>query len=176
MTRQKRTKKPSRAKYEQGHPVFSARLDVDTYNRLKAHLAGTGCSFADFLKDAFGREESMVEKRVEMIASRQADPSIDDRVGCLESLLHELWSVAIDTTEYTPSCPQCDSMDLFDAEGGQTKGKARYRRVRTWACPKCGFFVNTAGRIDPSSLQWVDPDTGKVVPKPKRSVNHFMNR
>jgi len=64
----KSKKKPSRKRYEEEHPTVSFRLDRETYDRLKQHLAGTGYSFADFVKDSIGREESMVEKRVEMLA------------------------------------------------------------------------------------------------------------
>jgi len=166
------TKKPSRAKYEEAHPVFSARLDKDTYERLKGHLEGTGCSFSQFLKSAIGKEEVMVEKRVQILASRKVDPSLEDRVRCLESLVHELWSVAIDTRKYPPTCPHCDNEELFEAEGVEMEATRAHPGVNTWACAKCGFFVNTSRRIDPKSIRWVDPDTGKRIAEPKHSVKY----
>ena len=66
-------------------------------------------SFADFIKDALGREESMIEKRVETLASREVDPSVEDRLRCLEDLVHQLFSVAADTHEHPPGCPHCDN-------------------------------------------------------------------
>ena len=170
------SKKPSRAKYEQSHPVFSARVDQETYKRLRGHLEGTGCSLSDFLKDALGREESMVEKRVQMLASKKVDPSLEDRVRCLESLVHELWSVAVDTCEYPPPCPHCDNEQLFDAEGVEMESTRAHPGIHTWACPKCGFFVNTSLRIDPKSIEWLDPDTGECIPQPKRSVKYWLSQ
>ena len=88
-------RKPSRKRYEEEHPTISFRLAKETYEALKEHLAGTGCSFADFVKDALGREKSMVEKRVEMLAAEETSPSIEDRLRCLEEFVHQLFSVAL---------------------------------------------------------------------------------
>lgn len=170
------TKKPSRTKYEESHPVFSARLDRDTYDRLKEHLEGTGCSFGQFLKSTIGKEEVIVEKRVQILASKKVAPSVEDRVRCLESLVHELWSVAMDTREYPPSCPHCGNEQLFEAEGMEMETTRARPGVNTWACPECGFFVNTSHRIDPRSIRWVDPDTGKCIAEPKRSAKYWLNQ
>ena len=64
MKKKTKHKMPSRARYDESHPVISGRLDRDTYDRLKGHLEESGCSFADFVKDTLGREDSMIEKRV----------------------------------------------------------------------------------------------------------------
>jgi len=46
---------PSRARYEQSHPVVSCRLSRDEYDLLKQRLHDLGgVSFASFLKDALG--------------------------------------------------------------------------------------------------------------------------
>jgi len=48
----KKTKKPpSRIRYEQSHPVVSARLDIDTSQKLKEILETDAKSFAQFLKE-----------------------------------------------------------------------------------------------------------------------------
>jgi len=72
MVRSKQAKKkPSRVAYEESHPTISFRLDIETHDRLKEHLKETGCSFAVFVKDALGREKTMVEERVTKLASRK---------------------------------------------------------------------------------------------------------
>ncbi|MCL0063897.1 hypothetical protein M1O51_01875 [Dehalococcoidia bacterium] len=68
-------KKPSRKRYEEDNPTVSFRLDRETYDRLKNHLAGTSNSFATFVKDALGREESMIEQRVMTLTSRKIKES-----------------------------------------------------------------------------------------------------
>ena len=163
-------KKPSRARYEKQHPVFSARLDRETYDRIKSHLAGTGCSFADLLKDAIGREESMVEERVQMLTSRKAAPSLEDRVRCLEDLVHQLFSVAVTTHKWLPICPHCHNQELLRAEGTEAESTFAIPQVLTWHCPRCGFFLNTFARIDPKSLKWVEPNVGQFASKPAASA------
>jgi len=167
---------PSRRRYEEEHPTISFRLDRETRKRLKEHLEGTGCSFADFVKDALGREESMVKKRVEILASMHMDPSLEDRVRCLENLVHEIFSMTVDTGEYPPCCPRCESQELFRAEGRETESKLAEPSVLTWKCPKCGFFIDTYKRIDPESIKWVDPDSLEYVDKPKTSARHWRKK
>ena len=149
--KKKVTKKPSRARYKESHPVFSTRLDRETYDRLKKHLAGIGYSLSDFLKDALGREESMVEKRVEMPASRKADPSVEERLRLLEGLMSEVM-----ITAYEPEtpwwCPRCgqDLAEAMVAEKGATSPD-----IFVYACPKCYFFVTPWG----DAPQGVEVDT-----------------
>lgn len=154
--RKVKAKTPSRARYEEQHPVFSGRLDKGTDDRFRQHLASTGCSFNDFVKDAFGRQESMVEERVQILASKKTDPSFEDRVRCPEDLVHQLVSLAASTFEWPPICPHCQNEELVWTEGTQTQSTLPMRQVLTWRCPRCGFFINTANRIDPNSLETVD--------------------
>jgi hypothetical protein len=130
-------KKPSRKRYEEEHPTVSFRLDRETYDRLKQHLDGSGCSFADFVKDSIGREESMVEKRVEMLASRKADPSVEERLRFLEGLIAEVMIIAYEpeTPWWCPRCGQ-ELADAMIAEKGATSPD-----IFVYACPKCHFFV-----------------------------------
>jgi len=169
-------KPPSRKRYEQEHPTVSFRLDRDTYKCLKGHLESTRCSFADFVKDALGREESMVEKRVELLASRQVDPLLEDRVRCLENLVHEFFSLTVDTDKYPPLCPRCGNQELCRCEGREMKSKLAQPWVITWKCPQCGFFMNTYNRIDPKSINWVAPDTWERIDKPKVSARHQLKK
>jgi hypothetical protein len=176
MKKKTKHKTPSRARYDESHPVISGRLDRDTYDHLKVYLEESGCSLADFVKDALGREESMVEKRVETLASRQADPSLEERVRCLEDLIHEVFMLTVDTDEYPPLCPRCDNQELFQAEGRETESSLAHPVVFTWKCPGCGFFVDTYKRIDPKSIKWIDPDSGKYIDKPKALARHRLKK
>ena len=166
----KRKKPPSRKKYEEEHPTLSFRLDRETREHLKEHLAGTGCSVADFVKDNLGREESMVEKRVEILASRQMDPSAEYRLRCLEDLVYYIVSLGIDTREFPPYCPRCEGQELFMCESREMESTIADPWVPTWKCPKCGFFLNTYKRLDPKSIKWIDPDRGGYTNKPKPST------
>lgn len=175
MAKSKESKKsPSRKRYEEEHPTVSFRLDKDTYNRLKDHLKGTGCSFSDFIKDALGREESMVEKRVKMITSTKVDSSVGERVRWLEGLVWGLY-MRQDTKEWPPACPRCENESLYECEGIETLITQRCPETPTWKCAKCGFFIDTSFRIDPKSLRWVNPDTGKFTDKATPSRKDRMN-
>lgn len=160
-------RKPSRRKYEEECPTISFRLDKKTHAALKQHLAGTSCSFADFIKDALGRENSMVEKRVEALAGAQVSPSVEDRLRGLEGFVHQLLSTAgIADPEWLPICPRCDE-DMSLAEGTETESKLRHPEVLTWQCPKCGYFADSFGRINPKSLVMVKLE---IIPKVKESL------
>jgi len=163
----KSKKSPSRKRYEEEHPTISFRLDRETRKNLKEHLDGTGCSFADFVKDSLGREKSMIEKRVNTHTSRQVSPTDEDRIRCLEDLVQQIFLLTVDTDEYPPYCPHCDNQKLFRCEGRETESGLAQPWVFTWRCRKCGFFVNTYKRIDPKSIKWIDPDSGEYIDKPK---------
>ena len=158
-------KKPSRKRYDDEHPTISFRLDRQLHERLKEHLENAGCSFASFIKDSLGREESMVEKRVEMIASTKVEPSIEERVRFLQGLVYDLYARQ-DTKSWPPACPRCENEDLYECEGVETLIKHRRPEMPTWKCAKCGYFIDTSQLIDPKSLRWVNPETGKFTDKP----------
>ncbi len=163
-------KPPSRKRPDERSCVKSCRLDLETDKLLTEHLHSISCSFADFVKDALGREKSMVEKRVEVLASRQMDPSLEDRVRCLENQVHEIFSLTVDNREYPPDCPRCENQELFRCEGRETESTIAHPWVLTWKCPKCGYFINTYKRIDPKSIKWIDPDSYEYIDKPKTSA------
>lgn len=178
MARPKGSRKPpSRKRYEEEHPTISCRLDRDTYMCLKGYLESTGCSFADFVKDALGREGSMIEKRVEIMASRQVDPSkFEDRLRCVEDLVFQRLCVAMDRFENPPLCPRCDNQELFECEGRETESTLASPWVITWKCPKCGYFLNTYKGIDPGSITWIDPKSGDYIDKPKALAKHWPKK
>lgn len=146
-------KSPSRKRYEEKHRTRSCRLDTENDNRLEEHLQGTGHSFADFVKDHLGREEAMIDERVEMLASRRMNPSLEDRVRCLEDLVHQVFLLTVDTDECPPLCPHCEDEELCRCEGRQMESKLAQPWVLTWKCPKCGFFLDTYRRIAPKSIK-----------------------
>lgn len=62
-----RKKKPaSRMKYEQNHPVVSARVDRQLYNTLQAIKETEGLSNADLLKIAAGKLEVKIREEKEI--------------------------------------------------------------------------------------------------------------
>jgi len=155
MAKKKRRKPPSRKKYEQENPTISFRAPKRTKEHLAKHLEGTGQSVSDFVEDALGREESMVEKRVEMLASSRVFRLLEERVRFLESLIHEVFMITVDTKEYPPLCPRCEDQEMRKCEGRQIESSIGDPWVLTWKCPKCGYFLNTYNRIDPESIRWV---------------------
>ena len=155
MAKSKGTKKsPSRKRYEEEHPTVSFRLDRATYNSLQEYLSGTGCSFADFVKDALGREESMVERRVRKLASRKIEES--EKPG---SDL-ELYNIVLDLARWTvlffvnlPNpmevpCPNC----LFPSKLNKNESRTITLRVLEngdLKCPECGLTLR-----NPPQLAW----------------------
>ena len=155
----KSKKSPSRIRYENSHHVFSTRLDRDSFDELNRNLKVTGCSRADFVKDKLGREQSMVKKRVEILASTEIIAPLEERIRELEDLVCQILSVPSVTDEFPPFCPHCDGQLLLKCEADEMY--SAYVGVLTWKCPKCGFFVNTYKRIDPKSIERRDPQYSK---------------
>jgi predicted DNA-binding protein len=154
-TRKQAKKKPSRVAYEESHPTISFRLDKETHHRLKEHLKATGCSFADFVKDALGREESMVDKRVRKLASREIEqrqtPALDlelyDLVLDLANWNIILWRNLPDPLQVT--CPSC----LFPSRlSGKESKVVTLEMVEDgdFKCPECGLRLK-----NPPQLAWI---------------------
>ena len=173
MVKARRSRKPpSRKRYDEAHRVRSVRLDKEYDERLDKLLTALGLSFSDFMRAHIRNDEAMIEKRVEMLASRQIDPSVEHRLRCIEDLVQQIFTVSVDTDEYPPYCPHCENQELFQAEGRETESSLAHPVVFTWKCPGCGFFVDTYKRIDPKSIKWIDPDSGKYINKPRTSARH----
>lgn len=125
--------------------------------------------------DDYTQQETAERAEVNIKTVRKYDPlkkpkhvvtPLEERVRCLEDLVHYLTGIAIVTGDYPPPCPHCENQDLLQAEGKQTQTRRAIPEVHTWACPKCGFFLDTYQRIDPESIRWVDPKTGKLLRSP----------
>jgi len=165
-------KPPSRQRYDNEHHVRSVRLDKEHDEHLDKLLEGLGLSFSGYVKAHIKKDEAMIEKKAEIMASRKIDPSVEDRVRCLENLVHEIFSLTVNTRKYPPYCPRCEAQELFECEGRETESTARNPWLPTWKCPKCGYFINTYNRIDPKSIKWVDNNSGGYTNKPKPSTRH----
>jgi hypothetical protein len=160
-------KPPSRVRYEEQHHVRSCRLDAGTDKLLTEHLDSAHCSFADFVKDALGRERSMVEARIESMASKQVDRFPEARISYLEDLVHQIIAMTINWAEYQLMCPRCKNEELISAEGREIDSKLKHPEVITWKCPECGFFINTYKRIDPKTIRFSDNE-GNFIENPKK--------
>lgn len=167
MVRKNKKKAPSRIRYEQENPTISCRLDKKTKGDLEAHLIGSGCSLPDFIKQHLAEEKNMIQKRVEMLASKQVSPLIEDRLRCVEDLVRQIFISTVDTDESPPRCPHCDDQELIRCAGRQMASNLAQPWVGTRKCPKCGFFIDTYKRIDPKSMIWLDLRYAKAANKPK---------
>jgi len=63
MPKKRRSKPPSRARYEETHPTVSARVTREVYERLEMLRETEGKSFADILKVGLGILEANVRDR-----------------------------------------------------------------------------------------------------------------
>ena len=149
-------KPPSRKKYEQEHPTVSFRLDKETYKRLKEHLEATGHSFANFVKDALGREESMVERRVEKLASRKIEES---KTPARDLELYEIvldlarWGVVLWTNLPDPMevpCPSCLFPSRLHKNPEPRTVTLEVLEDGNLKCPECGLTLK-----NPPQLAWV---------------------
>jgi hypothetical protein len=129
--------------------------------------------------DGYTQQETAERARVNLKTVRKYDPlkqpkhvapPLEERVRCLEALVHYLTGIAIVTGDYPPTCPHCLNQDLLWADAKELEALGAFPYIHTWACPKCGFFVDTYGRIDPESIKFVDLETDKPLRSPhKRS-------
>lgn len=133
-------------------------------------------SYSGYVKAHIRKDEAMIEKKAEMLASRQVAPSVEDRIRSLENLVHEIFCSKVDTREFPPHCPRCEDQELFKCEGRQTESATTNAWVSTWKCPKCGYIMNTYKRIDPKSIKWMDPDTFAIIDKPRTSSRHWAKQ
>jgi hypothetical protein len=51
-------KSPSRMRYEQTHPTITIRVDIETYERIKAIQEKTGKTLASIIKEGLGLQET----------------------------------------------------------------------------------------------------------------------
>jgi hypothetical protein len=156
MAKSKGTKKsPSRKRYEEEHPTVSFRLDRATYNSLQEYLSGTGCSFADFVKDALGREESMVDKRVRKLASRKIEESKKPLLDL------ELYKIVLDLARWAEiffvnlpdpmevPCPDCLFPSKLHKNAESKNVTLKMLENGNLKCPECGLIFR-----NPPQLAW----------------------
>ena len=156
---------PSRRRYEEEHPTVTARLTKDEKRQLIQHLKETGRSLPDFIMDALGREQSMVEKRVEALAKKKTPPSVEERVKCLERLMFHV-GLHLRDCDWPPACPRCEKGELLVVWGDEVGSTQAKRETPTLKCPGCGYFLDTYNHLDPESLVW-DSYASKSASKPK---------
>ncbi|MFC1861566.1 hypothetical protein ACFLYL_04790 [Chloroflexota bacterium] len=53
-------KPPSRLRYENNNPTISFRVSREVYDKLKAHLARRDVSFANFVKESLGVQQTQI--------------------------------------------------------------------------------------------------------------------
>ncbi len=125
--------------------------------------------------DGYTQQETAEKVGVNLKTVRKYDPlkqpkhvaiSLEERVRCLEHFTHYIIGVAVDRAEYPPPCPHCENQHMLLVEGRDLEIRMTDPHVLTWACPKCAFFLDTYGHIDPESIRWVDPKTGKPLRLP----------
>ena len=168
----KSKKPPSRQRYDNEHPTRSVRLDKEHDERLGKLLEGLGFSFSGYVKAHIRKDEAMIEKKAEMLASRQVDPSAEDRLKCVEDLVRQVFFSTVDTDESPPHCPHCDNQELIRCVGRQMGSNLTQPWVITWKCPKCGFFIDTYKRVDPKSIRWLNLRYVKPADKSRISARH----
>jgi len=168
MPKKKRSKPPSRQRYEEENPTVSCRLDKETHQRLSEYLQNTGTSLADFLEDALGRENSMVEERIQMLAKQQSPLSDEGRLKCLEALVMQA-GVYLKDHDWPFFCPRCREHEMIYAKGEAATSPRENEDVITLKCPSCGYFLDTPDHIDPDSLEWLYPAAAEAALKPKTS-------
>jgi len=146
-------KKPSRKRYEEEHPTLAFRVDKETKTRLMDHLEGTGCSFGDFVRDALGREETMVEDRVAKLASEKlkeeaCDLELYDIVLDLARWVIVCWANLPDLVDDV-DCPSC----LFPSKLSKKESKSVTLEMLEdgdFKCPECGLRIK-----NPPQLAWI---------------------
>lgn len=165
----KKRKPPSRGKYEAEHPVISFRTDRATKSRIEELCTVLGCSYADLMKHAAGVAESLIERNVDSLASKKLG-KLEEGLEWIDHLLCELLCT-LRENNLTALCPRCDSKGkynaLYLAWGEEIDPSGKRGEVPTWKCPKCGWYWDTFGRIEPKSIKWDDPSAAKSSLKPK---------
>ena len=115
-------KPPSRARYEQSHPVVSCRLSKAEYELLKQRLDDLGgVSFADFLKDALGiiKRDMRDVQRIKDTAYREGyDQGKRDRA---------IWYL----------CDACGKRVDMIPNGNDHKAMVQYMKQHRWRHAQC---------------------------------------
>jgi len=115
-------KPPSRARYEQSHPVVSCRLSKAEYELLKQRLDDLGgVSFADFLKDALGiikRDIGDVQRIKELAHNAGYEQGRRD---------HQIWY----------RCAKCGQRINLEPKGNSHKAVVDLMKSAGWGHASC---------------------------------------
>jgi len=164
MVRGKR-KPPSKEKYDAEHPTISYRTDRATKSHIEELCTEFGCSSADLMKYAAGVAESLIQQKVETLVSKKFG-NLEERLELIDRLLCQLLCTLLEN-DLTAPCPRCDSKDeynaLYLAWGEEVDPSEKCGEVPTWKCPKCGWYWDTFGRIDPESIKWSDTSAAALA-------------
>ena len=131
--------------------------------------------------EGYTQKETAEKAEVNLKTVRKYDPlkqpkyltiPLEEKVRCLEHLIHRLtgyiFSLGVEIEmeeDLLPDCPHCENQDLLRADGNELETRRANKFMHTWACPKCGFFIDTYQRIDPQSVQIAT----RTAPRPSKS-------
>jgi hypothetical protein len=165
----KKNKPPSRQRYEKENPTISFRLDKESHQRLKKHLRQSGCSVTDFVKDALGREESMVDARIEKIVKQKAPASVEEKLRILEDMVYQ-FALNFDNNSEPVLCPRCNSDQELKVAWAYQKGSSDVIDfIPLLKCPTCGYYTDTYKGINPETIRW-DSEAAE------RTLNPLLSR
>ena len=124
MSKKRRTNPPSRQRYEETHPVFSARVSKGIYDRIQAVKEKEGRSNTDILKVALGLIE--VKKRAEEEVRQEAhDDGYEEGVN-----------QAIEVFGIRYPCYKCGREILVDTEE-EKQAIRQYMLEHKWGHAEC---------------------------------------
>lgn len=168
--KKKRKKTPSREKYEAEHKVISFRVDTEEKKEIDERRGKMGCSYADLTKIGAGLWESRVQQKLETLVLKKF-ANLEERLEWIDRLLCALFCT-LKENHLTAPCPRCEDDSeyrLHLAWGDEIGTDGKRQEVYTWKCPRCSWFVDIFGRMDPESIRWDVPEEAKLALEPKSS-------
>ena len=111
-------KPPSRIRYEQEHPVISARISTDLYELLKEYLASRKESLADFIRESLGVQKPLIEKIEQAAWDKAYDRAVKD---------YEVWYY----------CAGCGKKITISPNGASHKAVIEYMKEHGWGHRNC---------------------------------------
>jgi len=97
--------RPSRIKYDENHPVVSARLPMDVYRQLKDFQKDSGTSVADVIKAGLG----VLEPSFNFFKAAY-EPQLIQDFDDVRKATEKLYKIEI-------PCPVCGKPYVFEGEG-----------------------------------------------------------
>ena len=156
----KKTKSPSRKRYEENNPTVSFRVSKELKERLLDYLDTCGQSFGDLCEGILDRDQPLTEKKLDALVHKKFG-ALEDRLRYIDDLLNRLLCEYCIEKDLPAICPRCRDKEkgrLFFARGYEMQDDGTKRGAPSWKCAKCGWYLDIHGRIDPKSLKWDDPE------------------